>query len=99
MSDLMIPTWTLGDRMQKAREAAGISTAIDMAGRMGVSERTIRNWEQGSTEPKRPAVIAYASITGVPLWWLAGEEPPEDEPDAVVRSRWFSEPEPALIAS
>lgn len=72
MSDILIPEWTLGERLTKARKSAGLDPT-DMAERLGVSDRTIRNWEQGVHRPKLGTIRAYAQVTGVALWWLEGD--------------------------
>lgn len=43
-----IPAWTLGDRLRKARTAAGITTD-EMARDIGRTVRTISNYENDST--------------------------------------------------
>lgn len=64
--------WTLGERLQKAREHAGISRD-EMADRLGVSERTIRNYENEAVKVARAVVLAYSSETSVPLGWLTDD--------------------------
>lgn len=73
MAAHIIPTWTLGDRLAKARDCAGL-TNHEMADALGVSRNTVTNWETGHTQPKRYAVEAWARITGVDLDWLVGGE-------------------------
>lgn len=75
MSGVLIPIFTLGERMTKAREAAGLRRPLDMAQRLGVTDKTVRNWEGGKTPVTRAVLIAYAAETGVPLWWLEGLDP------------------------
>jgi transcriptional regulator with XRE-family HTH domain len=71
-----LPVWTTGEHLTKAREHAGID--IDgMAGRLGVSARTIRNYENEAVRITRATLIAYAEITSVPLEWLLGEDDPD----------------------
>lgn len=60
MSDVIVPVWTLGDRLAKARKLVGLTPA-GMAVRIGVTDKTIRNWESGATPIPRGQVIAYAS--------------------------------------
>jgi len=69
-----VPTWTLQERLAKAREHAHLDRH-QMAARLGVSERTIRNWEGGAVEPTPTIVLAYSAVTHVPLVWLTGELP------------------------
>jgi len=82
-----IPRWTLGDRLRKAREDAGISVA-DMATRMGVSRNTVGNWEHDKiASVPMLGVKAYAAICNVPIWWLAGGD--DDAPAAVTSTTWY----------
>lgn len=63
------PTWTLCERMAKARRFAGI-TQIEMAEQLGVNPATINRWEKGASKVTRADVIAWAYVTGVELAWL-----------------------------
>jgi len=86
-TDTALPAFTLSDRLTKAREHAGLSQE-QMAAAMGIGRRSIVRYESGKIPP-RPAVIAWASITGVPLWWLDDAERPNllvtnDKPGATV---------------
>lgn len=64
-----LPTWTFTDHLTKAREHAGLDLA-DMAGVLGCSERTVRNYENGATRITRGNLIAWAMSCGVPLEWF-----------------------------
>ena len=64
-----VPTFTLGDRLRKAREHAGVSVD-EMAAILDVSDRTVRNYETDKTPIKRPSVVAYAMRCNVPVEWL-----------------------------
>lgn len=68
MTDLIVPTWTVGERMKKARETAGYSPA-QMAELLGVGVRSLHRWESGKA-PKRMTMTAWAYHTSVPLEWL-----------------------------
>lgn len=68
-----VPAWTLGERLTKAREHAGISID-DMAQRLGVSSRTIRNWEGQAVRVTRTTQMAYSIETRVPLDWITGDD-------------------------
>jgi transcriptional regulator with XRE-family HTH domain len=81
-----LPVWTIGERMSKARDFAGLDQT-DMARTLGISRRSITRYETADTPP--PAILlAYAQVTGVPLWWLEGTEPPtENANDRRARGR------------
>ena len=64
-----IPEWTLGDRLRKAREDAGMSQA-ELALAVGVSRNTIGNAEVGATVPLTVTLRAWAEATKVPADWL-----------------------------
>lgn len=64
-----IPTWTLGDRLRKARITAGISVG-EMAAHLGVSPDTVTNYERENTTPRRAVLMAYAEKCNVPLGWI-----------------------------
>lgn len=69
MSEISIPSFTLGDRLAKAREHAGIGVA-ELAVRLGVSRTSISNYEHGRTAPPLDVVLDYAKETNVPLTWI-----------------------------
>lgn len=71
-SKLEPPTWTLGDRMAKARKTAGIGST-EMGERLGVTRTSVGNWESGRHVPSPIVLRVWAEETGVPLWWLRGE--------------------------
>lgn len=75
MSMTEVPRWTLPERLAKAREHAHLDRD-QMARLLGVTERTIRNWENGRIIPKRKDILAYSAATHVPLVWLTGEWTP-----------------------
>lgn len=95
MSDQIIPTWTLGDRLAKARETAGIGVQ-QMARLLNISRNTVTNWEHGRGEPTRAAVMAYSTLTGVPMWWIEGQAPcdgGDQQQEVVARStKWDAAP-------
>ena len=77
---MAIPTWTIGDRLRKARNTAGIGVA-DMAGRLGVNAKSITRWERAQDGAPRRTVLAYAHETNVPVEWLDGADADDPEPD------------------
>lgn len=91
MTTALIPDWTIGDRLAKAREVAGISIK-EMAPILGVSRNTVSNYEHGHTRPTRAVVLAYAASSGVDIHWLlTGEVPVTDgypSPTSLAVYRW-----------
>jgi HTH-type transcriptional regulator, cell division transcriptional repressor len=58
-----------GERLKRAREAAGISRKL-MSSRIGVTEGTIEKWESGGQIPRANRLQMLASLLNVPLMWL-----------------------------
>lgn len=75
MSDTTtIPTWTLADRLAKARDHAGVSQA-EMADYLGMAQTTISKYEHGAP-PRVGTLRLWALRCGVSLDWLAtGTDP------------------------
>lgn len=65
----VVPAWTLGDKLRKAREHAGLSQT-ELEALTGISRRSIVSYEGGGRAPRRPQLVAWAVATGVPLAWL-----------------------------
>lgn len=63
----------IGRSIKKARENSEISQK-DLAEAAGVSPKTIKNWEDGITEPKVREIIKISSKLGVEISVLLGEE-------------------------
>ena len=72
MAVTQFPTWTLGDRLRKARLTAGIKSHKDMAKRLGVSEDTVKRWEGDKYAPTRGYVLGWATVCGIDPAWLEG---------------------------
>ena len=68
-------TWTLGDRLRKARRVAGFSTE-EMGKRVGVSRQAINSYELDARSPKLPTLLKWAEETGAPFDWVCRGEPP-----------------------
>jgi transcriptional regulator with XRE-family HTH domain len=68
-----VPSWSLADRLRKAREHAGLSQE-ELAEATGISRRTVSAYEQGHAV-KIPFLIAWALACNVDLAWLVGVEP------------------------
>lgn len=66
----LVPTWTVGDRLRKARELTGLD-AVEFADAIGVHRDTVANYEKGNTSrPRRVVLNAWAARTGVDYEWL-----------------------------
>ncbi len=63
---------TLGGRILVAREARSLSPA-QLATRIGVLTKTIKNWENDNSEPRTNKLQMLAGVLSVPpMWLLAG---------------------------
>lgn len=67
-----VPSWTLGERIRKAREDQGW-TQQEFADVLGVDRKSCGSWEAGRHQPRYRDLIAIAQVTGVDLHWLAEE--------------------------
>lgn len=67
-----VPTWTLGDRLRKAREHAGLKQT-ELADEIGIGRSSIINYESDKAVPPRPVLLAWAVRCAVPYEWLTGE--------------------------
>jgi transcriptional regulator with XRE-family HTH domain len=92
-----IPTWTLGDRLRKARTLAGFQREY-FARIFSCDAKTVGNYENDKTRAPKLVVREYALRCGVPMHWLlTGNEPgPDDEPDP--STIWY-EASPRLVAA
>lgn len=80
-----IPEWTLGDRLRKAREAAGFEQQ-ELAQMIGVARNTVSNAEKGKRAPRQIVLNQWSLATGVPVQWLQhGEAPRPNDPDEGLR--------------
>lgn len=87
----------MNDRMTKARSHAGF-TQESIAKQLGISQRSVSNYESGERTPSRAIVIAWSFATGVDLHWLETGEAPSPDGDGASgvrhqglepRTRWF----------
>lgn len=63
---------TLGGRIGRAREAAGLSVR-ETANRLGVKRETVSAWENDRSEPRTNRLYMLAGILGVsPVWLISG---------------------------
>ncbi len=79
-SSRIVPTFTIADRLRKAREIAGYDQE-EMAAASGISRGTITNAETGRSAPHRSTLALWSAATGVSLAWLETGEAPSDESD------------------
>lgn len=93
-SDARIPTFHIGDRLQKARTTIGLSQG-ELADQLGVNRATISRWENGKGV-KKSTVLLYAMRTGVDADWLeTGYTPrdlnpePTDSEAAIITGPWM----------
>lgn len=66
---MTFPTWTLQDRITKARTHAGLNQS-ELAQKMGLSRNTLGRWESGFNTPTEKNLQALAEATGVPVEWF-----------------------------
>ena len=91
----VIPTWTRGDRLRKARELTGL-TVREFAEELGVAKGSVTNAENDRVEPRRILLIAWSMRTGVPLVWLETGKAPTFSPSGPGEyTTRDSNPEPA----
>lgn len=72
---------TMGGRMLRARDAAGLSLN-DVAARLGVRKATVQGWENDRSQPRANKMQMIAGVLNVSLSWLlhgVGTGPVEDE--------------------
>lgn len=74
-----VPEFTLGDRLRRSREAVGL-TQVELADAIGISQRSISNYEADVTVPNLLTLRAWASSTQVNLPWLAHGSPDAPPP-------------------
>ena len=66
---------TLGGRIDTARTAQGLTPA-QLASRLGVLTKTIRNWQSDNSEPRTNKLVTLAGVLNVSVMWLmTGTEP------------------------
>ena len=89
----IIPTFTLADRLRKAREVTGMDQA-EFAERAGLSRTGVSKAERGDGVPRRSTLRLWALASGVPLSWIETGEAPSPGGDGapVVRPEGFEPP-------
>jgi HTH-type transcriptional regulator, cell division transcriptional repressor len=78
---------TLAERIVKAREATGLTTA-ELAHRLGVRTSTLASWEAGKGEPRTNRLMMLAGLLSVsPTWLLCGRgTAPHESSDSDISS-------------
>lgn len=64
---------TFGDRLVAAREAMGMGQS-QLARRLGVQLKTLRNWEEDRSEPRANKLQMLAGMLNVSIIWLMSGE-------------------------
>lgn len=73
----VIPEFSVGDRLRKARETLGLDQT-EFAKEIGISRATISRYERGDFEPPRSALLLWQMRTGVPSEWITTGCTPRD---------------------
>ncbi len=77
-----IPTFTIGDRLRKARLSVDDDLDVrQFAEMLGVDRNTVTNYELEKTRPSKmkPLVLRqWALVTGVDFDWLLNGEAPDE---------------------
>lgn len=60
---------TLGKRISETRKKRGF-TVQDLALQTGVTDKTVKSWENGKNKPRANKMQMLAGILGTPLLWL-----------------------------
>jgi transcriptional regulator with XRE-family HTH domain len=76
---------TMGGRLQRARDTAGLTVA-QLAARLGVKSSTVQAWENDRSQPRANKLQMVAGLLGVNLAWLMnglGRGPAESGDDLI----------------
>jgi hypothetical protein len=78
-----VPTWTLADRLTKARNGFGMSMKVFSAF-TSLSTRQIQYAEGGLGNVSDVVITVYAAKTGVDYWWLKTGVDPTTDPEGPI---------------
>lgn len=80
------PTYAeeVGRRIVQARKERGM-TQVELAQKVGVSQRSAQAWENGETIPYRKMKLIARVVKKSPEWILHGDEVTEDKLSAIER--------------
>jgi len=99
---IMIPGWSFGDRLRKARLMRGMDQRA-LARVLEVSPGAIGQWETDLTRPRNIAEVArrVQDVCRVPAWWLLDIEPinVESSVDEIAAARMRHRPDAPLYGS
>ncbi len=75
----MSVTATPGSRIKRTRTQLGLSRQ-QLADRVGVTRKSLDNWENDMSEPRGVKVMKLAGVLQVPMiWLLTGDNPPAQD--------------------
>lgn len=66
----MAPTFTLGERLRKARQGKGLDQ-LELAMILGMARNTLSQYENDRNSPSFAVTVAWARACNVSLDWLA----------------------------
>lgn len=78
-SERQVPSFTLGDRLRKARELTGLDRK-QFAEHIGIHRDSIAKYETDRTRPRPPILAAWSMATHVDLEWIRGGAGPNTDP-------------------
>ena len=81
------PTWTLGDRLVKARHVAHMDQH-QLAAALGIGRASIVRYEADRHRPTKAVLMAWAQVCGVPYEWLA-DDPETGHTQGSYQSGWI----------
>ncbi|HWA67244.1 MAG TPA: helix-turn-helix transcriptional regulator [Mycobacteriales bacterium] len=91
----VVPEWTIGDRLRKARETTNLDRQA-FATDLGIARNTLTKYETGDRLPPRPLLIAWCVRTGVSMTWVMTGNAADPSPDGDGwRARRDSNPQPS----
>lgn len=73
----VIPEWSLGDRLRKARRLSQLGQA-EFADRLGQNQKTYAAWELDTSQPRNVVAVAkrIEALTGIPAGWILEVDDP-----------------------
>ena len=77
-----VPTWTLGNRLWRARRHADL-TQQQLAERLGVGLKSIKDYEGDRRRPKRGVLLGWAVTCQIDPTWLEHGDGADDSEDGV----------------